>query len=121
MRLIRLKFAVATLTACVLSCQTADIAQRLSVRALGATPMLGDLRELCDHIGGRPTGSPASERAIDWAAAKFKAIGVDAVATEPFTVPNRWAAVSAEAGVWCPWSSHSAWRPRPAPRPHRAP
>src|ERR1017187_8425462 len=83
--------------------------------------MLGDLRELCDHIGGRPTGSPASERAIDWGGAKFKAIGVDAVATEPFTVPNRWAAVSAEAGVWRPWSSHSAWRPRPAPRPHRAP
>ena len=83
--LIRLKFAVAALTACVLSSQTADIAQRLAGRALGPTPMLGDLRELC----GRPTGSPACERAIDWAAAKFKAAGADAVATEPFTVPTR--------------------------------
>jgi hypothetical protein len=41
MRLIRLKFAVATLTACVLSCQTADIAQRLSGR------------EIQSHRGGR--------------------------------------------------------------------
>jgi carboxypeptidase Q len=102
MRLIRLKLAVAALTACLLSSQTADVAQRLSGRALGATPMLGDLRELCDGIGGRPTGSPACERAVDWAAAKFKAIGMDAVSTEPFTVPNRWAAVSAEARCLAP-------------------
>jgi len=33
-------------------------AQRLAARAIAATPMLDDLRELCDRIGGRPTGSP---------------------------------------------------------------
>jgi hypothetical protein len=52
--------------------------------------MTGDLRELCDRIGGRPTGSPACERAIEWAAAKFNAIGVDVVSAEPFTLPARW-------------------------------
>jgi len=102
MRLIRLKLALVTLTACVLSSQTADVAQRLAGRALSATPMLVDLRELCDRIGDRPTGSQACERAIDWAAAKFKAVGVDAVSTEPFTVPSRWAAVSAEARCLTP-------------------
>ncbi|MGA2589509.1 MAG: M28 family peptidase [Bryobacteraceae bacterium] len=92
----------AALAAFVAFPQDADVAQRLAGRALGATPMLADLRELCDRIGGRPTGSPACERAIDWAAAKFKAAGVDAVSTEPFTVPHRWAAVSAEARCLAP-------------------
>src|ERR1022692_3725416 len=71
MRLIRLKFAVATLTACVLSCQTADIAQRLSGR------------EIQSHRGGR-----GRDRTVH--------------GPEPFTVPNRWAAVSAEARCLAP-------------------
>ena len=102
MRLIRFKLALVMLTAGALCSQTADVAQRLAGRALGSTPMLADLRQLCDGIGGRPTGSPACERAIQWAAAKFKAIGVDAVSTEPFMVPARWAAVSAEARCLAP-------------------
>jgi len=64
--------------------------------------MLADLRELCDRIGGRPTGSPACERAIDWAAARLKAAGVDSVTTESFSVPVQWAAVSAEARCVAP-------------------
>ena len=102
MHLTRLEFAAAALAACMLSAQSADVAQRLAGRALGATPMLGDLRELCDHIGGRPTGSPACERAIEWGAAKFKAAGADAVSTEPFTVPTRWLPVSAEGRCLAP-------------------
>ena len=37
----------------------AQTAQRLADRAIGQTPLMNDLRELCDQIGGRPTGSPA--------------------------------------------------------------
>ena len=32
-------------------------AGRLAGRAIGPTPMLEDLRHLCDRIGGRPTGA----------------------------------------------------------------
>jgi len=95
-------FILAALAAFVAFAQEGDVAQRLAGRALGATPMMADLQELCDRIGGRPTGSPACERAIEWAAAKFKAAGVDVVTTEPFTAPRRWAAVSAEARCLAP-------------------
>ena len=45
--------------------QTQNAARLLAGRALGQTPMLDDLEELCDRIGGRPTGSKACERAVD--------------------------------------------------------
>ncbi len=62
---------------------------RLVASMLGETPILDDLRELTDGIGGRITGSPANARAIDWALAKFKAAGV-AAAREEFTMPRAW-------------------------------
>ena len=77
-------------------------AQRLAGRAVGATPMLDDLRELCDHIGGRPTGSPACDRAVQWAAEKFRAAGVDSVSLESYTVPALWLAGSAKGECLAP-------------------
>jgi len=89
--------------AALLLCQAADdVQQRLTGRASSDTPILSDLHELCDGIGGRPTGSPACERAIEWAAAKFKAAGVDSVTTEPFTVPQSWTPRTAEAECLAP-------------------
>jgi len=64
--------------------------------------MMDDLRELCDRIGGRPTGSPACERAIDWAVKKFREAGIESVTAESFSVPVRWLPVSAEAGAIAP-------------------
>ena len=77
-------------------------ARRLAERAAGATPLLADLRELCDQIGGRPTGAPACERAVEWGAAKFRAAGVDDVKLEPFTVPNLWLGQTAAAECVAP-------------------
>jgi Zn-dependent M28 family amino/carboxypeptidase len=68
---------------------------RLAARSLGDTPMLSDLQELCDRVGGRPTGSPSCERAVDWAAKKLKDAGVD-VKVETYTVPGLWLAESAD-------------------------
>ncbi|MBZ5728517.1 MAG: M20/M25/M40 family metallo-hydrolase [Acidobacteriia bacterium] len=91
------------LAAAALLCRAGDDAQqRLAGRAFSATPLMADLEELCDRIGGRPTGSPACERAIEWAAAKFKAAGADAVALETFPVPQAWAAETAEAECLAP-------------------
>src|SRR5260370_636512 len=64
--------------------------------------MLDDLRELCDRMGGRPTGSPACDRAVQWAAQKFRDAGIDNVSVEPFTAPNLWLGVSAEAATIAP-------------------
>ncbi len=57
----------------------------------GPTPLLNDLGELCDGIGGRITGTPAAARAVGWAVKKFEALGVDDVHTEPYPMPFLWA------------------------------
>ncbi len=91
------------LAAAALLCRGGDdVQQRIVGRTLGPTPLLQDLAELCDRIGGRPTGSPACERAIEWGVAKFKAIRVDRVATEGFTVPRKWAAGATAAECLAP-------------------
>jgi carboxypeptidase Q len=81
-----------------------DTARRLASALTASTPLLTDLQELCDGIGGRPTGSPACNRAIDWGLAKFRAIGMDHMAAEEFSIPHRWTPVAAEALVLTPIS-----------------
>ena len=68
----------------------AQAAELLAARERGQTPLLDDLRELCDGIGGRPTGSMACDRAVDWAAARFRAAGVESTWTETYTIPGSW-------------------------------
>ena len=65
-------------------------AESLLARALGETPIATDLQELSDTIGGRPTGSPALDRAVEWGAAKFKAAGLDDVRLESYVAPGLW-------------------------------
>lgn len=79
-----------------------DAARRLAARATGATPMLDDLKELCDRIGGRPTGGPACGRAIEWAEAKLRAAGCDSVLREGFEVPILWLPGKEEASCLAP-------------------
>ncbi|HEV8144801.1 MAG TPA: M20/M25/M40 family metallo-hydrolase [Bryobacteraceae bacterium] len=81
-----------------------DNAARLAARALGDTPMFEDLKELCDRIGGRPTGSPEAGRAIEWSVRKFQAAGLDRVALEPFKIPNLWLPDKADGSVVLPES-----------------
>ena len=56
-----------------------------------------DLEELSDQIGGRVTGSPEAERAIEWGAAKMRALGLQDVHTEKWPLSRGWARVSANA------------------------
>jgi len=65
-------------------------AELLAARERGATPLMDDLRQLCDGIGGRPTGSKACDRAVDWAVARFRAAGVESTWTEAYSVPSSW-------------------------------
>jgi carboxypeptidase Q len=72
---------------------------KLVARAQSGSAMTDDLRELCDTIGGRPTGSPACDRAVAWGAAKFRAAGLAHVAVERYNIPRSWlpGTIAAEA------------------------
>ncbi len=67
----------------------ADDASRLVAATLGHTPLLRDLQSLTDEIGGRPTGSEANRRAVEWGLARFKEAGLEGRA-ERFTMPSLW-------------------------------
>jgi hypothetical protein len=53
-------------------------------------PSMNTLRELTDNFGGRLSGSPAYNRAVDWAVARFRSYGIQNVHTESFMLPNGW-------------------------------
>jgi len=99
--------------------QAADAAARLVAAQLGGTPLADDLRELADEVGGRPTGSEANRRAVEWGLAKFEAAGVAARA-EAFTVPELWlerAAAVEIRGEEVRFSPRVAGMPFAAPTP----
>ncbi|HEX6107176.1 MAG TPA: hypothetical protein VFZ26_16440, partial [Gemmatimonadales bacterium] len=73
-------------------------ATRLVGAMLGDTPLAKDLEALTDRIGGRPTGSPANLRSVEWALERFRAAGVEA-RREPFRMPGLWLERSASASV----------------------
>lgn len=85
----------------VLACrafpQATDV-QQLVAAFLKETPITEDLRELTDEIGGRPTGSQANLKSVDWALQKFKQAGVTAW-KEAFRMPEFWLEKSASARV----------------------
>ncbi len=87
------------------TCFAADTTSaKLVQRAGGETPLMEDLKELCDRIGGRPTGSVPCNQAIDWATQKLKKAGLANVTTESFTLPSLWLPKTAEAAAISPVS-----------------
>ena len=66
-----------------------DDVQRLVAAMLGDTPVVDDLHELTDTIGGRVTGSDANRKAVAWAARKLQQVEVT-VTTEDFEMPAVW-------------------------------
>src|SRR5919202_1457102 len=65
-----------------------DPAARLIGEALGSTFAWQRLSVLTDTIGNRLSGTPALERAIQWAAEEMKRDGLENVHTEPVIVPK---------------------------------
>jgi hypothetical protein len=87
----RCHLAILLVAVCAVSGSAAPApTDTLIANLLGPTPVLDDLRELTDSIGGRPTGSPAMDKAIDWAMARLKAAGADAVRAETYIAPRNW-------------------------------
>ena len=72
--------------------------ERLAAALQGDTPMVSDLHALTDEVGGRPTGSAANRRSVEWALGRFREAGVAARA-ETFTMPRMWLERSARATI----------------------
>ena len=72
-------------------------------QALSASsPLQENLRVLADEIGGRVPGTPAFEKAQQWAIAAFKQAGADSVHTEEFTIPQSWTEGETQVDVVAP-------------------
>jgi hypothetical protein len=67
----------------------AEAAAKILPQVLGPSPMEENLRRLTDEVGGRVTGTPQMAKAIEWAVAAFRAVGVE-VHTEKYTLPVTW-------------------------------
>ncbi|MCH9647067.1 MAG: M28 family peptidase [Deltaproteobacteria bacterium] len=86
--------------------------RRLVSALLEETPLIEDLRSLTDEIGGRPTGSEANLRSVEWALDRFRTMGVE-VRKEAFSMPAQWLENRAEARI----SGAATFRPRIAAMP----
>jgi carboxypeptidase Q len=60
------------------------------------------LSELSDEIGARVTGSPAEHKAEEWGAAKMKAIGLENVHLEKYTIWKGWTRGTADVEMVTP-------------------
>ena len=98
MRTLMTSAVLAVLTVYSSSTAGAEDASSLVAAMMGATPMIEDLRELTDEIGGRPTGSAANRRSVEWALERFQEAGVDA-RIEAFEMPALWLERSARARI----------------------
>lgn len=67
-----------------------------------AGPSMEKLEELCDRFGARLTGTAAYDHAAQWAAAQFRAAGIQDVKLEPITVPKGWQRGWADAYLYSP-------------------
>jgi len=60
------------------------------------------LTELSDDIGSRVTGTPAEHKAEQWSAAKMKAIGLENVRLEKYSIWKGWTRGTADAQLLAP-------------------
>lgn len=86
------------ITAMAVPGKAADDTERLVAAMLGDTPVIDDLRELTDSIGGRVTGTPQNEAAVEWVLAKLASAEVTARG-EAFDMPAQWQEESVSARI----------------------
>jgi carboxypeptidase Q len=102
----RLLFALAiTLATANLSVAQSNDTVMQEALKLG-TPIEENVRVLTDEIGGRVPGTPAFEKAQQWAIAAFKQAGADSVHTDEFTIPQSWTEGDTQVNVVAPVQFH---------------
>ena len=80
-----------------------DTADRLAA-SIYTGPSMTTLQDLSDGFGGRLTGSPAYNRAAEWAAGQFRSYGIQNVRLEPFTMESGWQRGSAHGELTSPFA-----------------
>ncbi len=60
------------------------------------------LTQLSDDVGARVTGSPQSQKAVDWSLAKMRSIGLENVHAEKFQIWRGWTRGPADAQIIAP-------------------
>jgi Zn-dependent M28 family amino/carboxypeptidase len=80
-------------------------ARELRERALGDDTGYETLRSLTSRVGPRSAGSPGDARAVAWALAQLKALGLQNVHAEPVTVPH-WIRGECQVDLVSPWPQH---------------
>jgi len=60
------------------------------------------LTQLSDDIGARVTGSPESQKAVDWGLSKMRAMGLENVHAEKFQIWRGWTRGTAQAELTAP-------------------
>jgi hypothetical protein len=88
--------------AAALDASTLAAAQRLVAAAERDTGAYAIVESLTTEVGPRMAGSPAFDRAVAWAQAKFKALGYDRVYLEPVSFPQ-WERRHESAEVLAPY------------------
>ena len=71
-------------------CAATTPTQTLIARTLSPTPIIDDLHALTKTIGGRPTGSPAMDKAVNWSVSLLTQAGLEHVHTEPYSPERNW-------------------------------
>src|ERR1700730_6711669 len=62
------------------------------------------LTQLSDEVGARVTGTPQSQKSVDWSLAKMRAIGLENVHAEKFQMWRGWTRGTAQAALTEPGS-----------------
>lgn len=69
---------------------SSDAIETLLARTLSPTPIVSDLKELTNTIGGRPTGSIAMRKAVDWGLKHFVNADLENAHIEEYTPDINW-------------------------------
>ncbi|NLI00592.1 MAG: M20/M25/M40 family metallo-hydrolase [Chthonomonadales bacterium] len=64
-----------------------EVADRILARCFGEPIAYRELRELCDHVGGRTSGAESGAQAEAWALRAFARCGIEQTLADPLTVP----------------------------------
>ena len=99
----RLALWICLAVSCVIAQGPAD---KLLPEAQKAPTLEKNLRVLTDEIGGRVSGTPAMERAVQWGVDAFKAAGADSVHTEKVRLASSWMEGNTQVDVVSPSSFH---------------
>src|ERR1700730_19255333 len=75
---------------------------KIAVEGLVESHAYESLTQLSDDVGARVTGSPQSQKAVEWSLNKMRSIGLENVHAEKFQIWRGWTRGTAQAELTAP-------------------